>query len=157
MANTQKLGTIWKGRAWDDGEPIPRVTLPDGTMAEAMASLGYGWDTASSAFVKLTVKPGSVAPLATDPALVVTLSPNSPSPGTQAVTVGNFPATQPVSATSLPLPAGAALELGGQLQQITELLQQILIETRIHSLVLGDGLNVQVHPENLRNDPAYLN
>lgn len=44
MANTQPLGSIWKGRAWDDGEPVPRVTLPDGTKAEAVAAMGYAWN-----------------------------------------------------------------------------------------------------------------
>jgi len=81
--------------------------------------------------------------------------------------VGNFPATQPVSvasmpstpvtAASLPLPAGAALELGGQLQQVSELLQQLVIENRIHSLQFQQGLNVADDPAALRSDPAYLN
>ena len=74
------------------------------------------------------VKPASTAAVATDGALVVALSPNSPLPnfsstqtfniGTapaitvnwsgQSVAVSNFPATQPVSLASLPaLPAGS--------------------------------------------------
>ena len=53
MSNTEKLGLNWRGKAWGDGEPIPRVTLPDGTLAEAMASLNYAWD--GSAFQKLKV------------------------------------------------------------------------------------------------------
>jgi hypothetical protein len=55
-----------------------------------------------------TVKPASTAPLASDPALVVAISPNSNVPVSGTVAVSNFPATQPVSATSLPLPTGAS-------------------------------------------------
>src|SRR5690242_4572722 len=42
------------------------------------------------------------------------VSPTNPLP----VTVGNFPATQAVSATALPLPANAAQETGGNLAAI---------------------------------------
>ncbi len=55
------------------------------------------------------VKPASTSATNTDPALVVQISPNSPSQSvTGTVSVGNFPATQPVSAAALPLPTGAA-------------------------------------------------
>lgn len=53
MANTAKLGLIWKAIGWGDGEPVPRVTLPDGTKAEGMAALTYGYDGA--VFQKLLV------------------------------------------------------------------------------------------------------
>jgi hypothetical protein len=52
MSNTQRLGSNWRGRAWDDGEPIPRVTFPDGTLGEAVAALGYQWDATNSVWVK---------------------------------------------------------------------------------------------------------
>lgn len=51
-----------------------------------------------------SVKAASTAAVATDKALVVAISPNN----TLGVTVSNFPATQPISATALPLPTGAA-------------------------------------------------
>lgn len=47
MANTQSLGFIWKPKGWGDGEPVPRVTLPDGTIAEAVACLEYGYDSSA--------------------------------------------------------------------------------------------------------------
>lgn len=40
-SNTQPLGSIWRGRAWDDGQPITRVPQSDGSTAEAIASLAY--------------------------------------------------------------------------------------------------------------------
>lgn len=47
-----------------------------------------------------TVKPASTAPVATDTALVVTISPNSPAAAVNGtVSVSNFPSTQPVSGT----------------------------------------------------------
>jgi hypothetical protein len=65
-----------------------------------------------------TVKAASTAPLATDTALVVTVSPNTGTvkvdgsgvtqPVSGTVAVSNLPSTQAVSATSLPLPSGAA-------------------------------------------------
>jgi hypothetical protein len=69
-----------------------------------------------------TVKAASTAAVASDPSVVVALSPNSPLPaGSNAigsVTVSNFPATQPVSAAALPLPSNAAQETGGNLAAI---------------------------------------
>ena len=75
-----------------------------------------------------------------------------------------YPApTQPISATSLPLPANAAQETGGNLaalyavEQITvaALLQQILVELRVITAVLGTGLNVTDDPNTYRNDPFF--
>jgi hypothetical protein len=44
-----------------------------------------------------TVKPASTAPLATDPSLVVTMSPNSPATTVSgSISVSNFPAVQPI-------------------------------------------------------------
>lgn len=56
MANTGKLGYIWKALAWGDGEPVPRVTLPDGSLAEAYAALGYSWDAQLSVWTKDSFK-----------------------------------------------------------------------------------------------------
>jgi hypothetical protein len=53
LANTQLLGSIWRGRAWDDGEQIPRLQLPSNLFAEAIASLAYGWN--GSAFQKIAI------------------------------------------------------------------------------------------------------
>jgi len=75
-----------------------------------------------------------------------------------------YPApTQPVSAVSLPLPANAAQETGGNLANlyvneqinIVPLLQQILIELRVVTAVLGTGLNVTDDPNTYRNDPSF--
>ena len=75
-----------------------------------------------------------------------------------------YPApTQPVSAASLPLPANAAQETGGNLASlyaieqanIVPLLQQILVELRVVTAVLGTGLNVTDDPNTYRNDPSF--
>ena len=55
MANTAPLGYNWKPLGWRDGEAVPRITLPDGTLAEAMAALGYGWDSSGSVWRKMLV------------------------------------------------------------------------------------------------------
>jgi hypothetical protein len=55
ISNTQRLGSIWRGRAWDDGYPITRVSMPDDTEAEGVASLTYGWDATSQSWVKVPV------------------------------------------------------------------------------------------------------
>ncbi len=52
MANTSKLGFNWRGLAWGDGEPITRLTLPDGTIAESQVALLYAWN--GSAFVRVS-------------------------------------------------------------------------------------------------------
>jgi hypothetical protein len=52
------------------------------------------------------VKPASTAAVATDPALVVSVSPNN----SVAVTGTFFQTTQPISAAALPLPTGAATQ-----------------------------------------------
>ena len=62
-----------------------------------------------------------------------------------------------VNTKSSALPTNASIETGGQLQQVAELLQALVIETRIHTLILGQGLNVNDDPAPLRNDPYYLN
>jgi len=67
-----------------------------------------------------------------------------------------YPApTQPVSAAALPLPANAAQEAGGNQANIVPLLQQILIELRVVTAVLGTGLNVTDDPNTYRNDPSF--
>lgn len=55
MANTERLGFNYKGKAWNDGEPVTRVTMPDGSTAEGVAALTYVWD--GTAWVK---SPGEV-------------------------------------------------------------------------------------------------
>lgn len=54
MANTERQGSIWKPKGWSDGEPVPRVTLPDGSIAEATASLTYTWN--GSSWVKVPAR-----------------------------------------------------------------------------------------------------
>jgi len=75
-----------------------------------------------------------------------------------------YPApTQPVSAVSLPLPANAAQETNGNLANlyaleqisVASLLQQILVELRVVTAVLGIGLNVTDDPNTYRNDPSF--
>lgn len=59
----------------------------------------------------VAVKGASTTPVAADKALVVSLSPNTaPVVVSGTVAVSNFPATQAISAASLPLPTGAATE-----------------------------------------------
>lgn len=58
MANTTQNGyalNVWKAIEWAHlpGSRVPTVVLPDGTVAEAMASIGYAWDGA--AFQKMLV------------------------------------------------------------------------------------------------------
>src|SRR5947208_3218353 len=53
MANTESLGFNYRGKAWNDGGPITRVTQPDGSIAEGMAALGYVWDSSGSQWVKV--------------------------------------------------------------------------------------------------------
>lgn len=53
---------------------------------------------------------GSAAPAGTENALIVRNIPSGTQTVTGAVTVSNFPATQPISAIALPLPTGAALD-----------------------------------------------
>jgi hypothetical protein len=52
VPNTASLGMNFRGTAWRDGEPVVRVALPDGSLAEAMAAIGYMWD--GGQFVKMT-------------------------------------------------------------------------------------------------------
>jgi hypothetical protein len=93
--------------------------------------------------------------------------------GTSAnANVTNFPATQPISAVALPLPAGAMPQTGGtvglvagtaNIGLVTEtnaspmltLLQAILTEMRITNALLQAGLNVQDDIEAMRADPFY--
>jgi hypothetical protein len=94
-------------------------TVNQGTPG-ASASAGWWNKITDGTNGPVAVKPASTAPLATDPSLVVTISPNSPSASIPTGTAGS-PATQvvsvqgvsggtgvPISATSLPLPTGAA-------------------------------------------------
>lgn len=49
------LDRIWKALGWSDGQPVTRVQQSDGTYAEGIASLNYGWDSTSSLWTKLPV------------------------------------------------------------------------------------------------------
>ena len=57
MANIEALDKIWKGKGWSDGERVTRVAQTDGTIAEGMAALMYGWSSSSGTFTKLLVDP----------------------------------------------------------------------------------------------------
>ena len=61
-----------------------------------------------------------------------------------------------VNTKSSALPTNASIETGGQLQQIAELLQALVIETRIHTLLLQQGLNVNDDIALFRSDPFFL-
>lgn len=52
MSNTQRLGFNYRGKAWDDGNPITVVPMADGTLAEGIASLFYLYDPTVPGFVK---------------------------------------------------------------------------------------------------------
>jgi hypothetical protein len=49
--NTEPLGFNYRGTAWSDGQPIARADMPDGTSAEAIASLGYTYDPDTETWV----------------------------------------------------------------------------------------------------------
>lgn len=93
------------------GTPIQQTggTVNQGTPA----AIGNSWPTTVTDGVHgpAAVKVAGVAAVASDPALVVAVSPNN----SVAVTGTFWQATQPVSAAALPLPANAALETGGNL------------------------------------------
>lgn len=92
--NSQGLGFNYRGRAWDDGEPISRIPLPDNSEAEAQASLLYVWDTNSSSFVKV---PG-------DATNGIKVQPQSPSvPGSSLVRVATAGTRVALSGSSLPI------------------------------------------------------
>ena len=57
MPPTEPLDQIWKGKAWSDGNPVSKVTQPDGTVAELTASLGYAWNPNTGMYAKLPVDP----------------------------------------------------------------------------------------------------
>lgn len=79
-----------------------------------------------------------------------------------AVSVNNFPVTQPVSVASLPLPAGAALESGGNLaaiatllgslQRVLDLTVQVLAELEAARLQAAAVGGVSVEPASLLAD-----
>lgn len=108
MANTQPLGTQWKGRAWDDGSPIPRVTLPDGTLGEAMAALGYIWDATDQVFIKATANHAdggiNVHLVGNDATSTITgtVTANQGTGGNSAWKVDGSAVTQPVSLATVP-------------------------------------------------------
>lgn len=71
--------------------------------------------------------------------------------------------TVPVSAASLPLPANAAIEAGGNMAalllitqtQIVEQLKRMTVEMRIQTDILAETLNFIGDVERLRSDPYY--
>lgn len=111
-------GTVTTGGLTDtqlraSAVPVSAASLPLPTGASTSALQTTGNTSVASIDTKvpsgLTVKAASTAPVAADQSLVVTISPNSPATGvTGSVSVTNFPATQAISAVSLPLPTGAA-------------------------------------------------
>ena len=74
MSGPEPLDKIWKGKGWSDGERVTRVPQADGTYAEGMASLAYGWDANSGTFVKLKVD--SSGNLVVSPGQPLTLTTN---------------------------------------------------------------------------------
>jgi len=99
------------------GAGIPRVTVSSDSTHQVNqgtnAALANAWATKLTDAVTGPVKvlPASTAAAAADVALVVAVSPNNTIP----VSGSFFQATQPISAASLPLPANAAQETGGNL------------------------------------------
>ena len=57
--NIEPLDKHWKGKAWGDGERVTRVPQADGTIAEATASLAYGWNATSGQYQQLTIDPAT--------------------------------------------------------------------------------------------------
>lgn len=110
MANTTKLGWIWKPLGWGDGEQVPRVTFPDGTLGEAMAALGYGWDANASIFRKILVDGSGNIQVGITAGSATVGKVDQGVGGVSAWKVDGSAVTQPISATSLPLPAGASTD-----------------------------------------------
>lgn len=81
---------------------------------------------------------------------------------TGTVAVSNLPATQAVSAVTLPLPAGAALETGGNLasvaasaaylQQLVELIKQLLATEKANNLLLAHVAGISINPSDMLDD-----
>lgn len=99
--------------------------------------------------------PAGAATLAGQSAINTTLGTPMQQTG-GSVSVTNFPATQPVSATALPLPTNAAQETGGNLgltqvavQRLIDLNTQILATLQAMQLQFAFAFNVQIDPANL--------
>ena len=96
------------------------LPLPTGASTSLNQTNGTQQSQITDGTNVVSVKAASTAPVATDKALVVTISPNSPAspisgtvsvsnfPASQAVTGTFFQATQPISAVALPLPTGSS-------------------------------------------------
>lgn len=102
--------------------PVSNATLPLPTGASTAANQATEIASLASIDSKLANPLPVTGPL-TDAQLRAT-----PVPVSGTVAVNNFPATQPVSAASLPLPMGAALETGGNL---AALLAELLLKARL--------------------------
>ncbi len=84
---------------------------------------------------------------------------------TGTVGVSNFPATQAVSVSALPLPPNAALEAGGnlaslvtlatQLQQLIELNRLILATLRADNLILASLAGASVNPGDMLDETTF--
>ena len=107
---------VLAGRVLVDGsgvtQPVSAVSWPLPTGASTLAAQTAGNTYLASIDSKLT-SPITVQGPLTDAQLRA-----SPVPISGAVTVSNFPAVQPISAASLPLPSNAAQEAGGHLASI---------------------------------------
>lgn len=109
-----------------------------------------------------------IAGFALEAGHLATIDANTPTLGQKTiassspVTIASDQGPVTVSATSLPLPAGAALETGNLLALTndthvtqTQYLQNILMELRLMNYQLKNGLNLPDDPDVLRSDPSF--
>ena len=91
---------------------VTALNTVQGTVADAV----YGGSGSGSV---IAILKGLYAKLAGTLTVGGTVSLGAGAAAIGSVSVSNFPATQPISATALPLPSGAAKESGGNLDSIT--------------------------------------
>jgi len=124
-AGGKKLRTLTGGAAQpvDTHQEVDSLAHPDGTLVVVGAGLPVALDVNGQLTALLTelgqkLEPGQAVAL--DAATLAALE-NITAAVTGTVAVSNLPATQPVSATALPLPAGAATQttLAGVLAALT--------------------------------------
>ena len=129
---------------WDSVNHRIAVALPAATVTTltppTAAAIGAAAPVPPSA-AAIAAALANPLPVSLPAGTITTLTPLS------SVGVNNFPATQPVSAVSLPLPSGAALETGNLAAlvsntrndaQIVDLLQQIVIRLDAINITLGN-------------------
>src|SRR5207248_321800 len=143
MADIQRQGSA-KPQTWQDGAAVSNaLAVGDGTRAEALAALAYGWDVGTSSWIKVAAKPASAIAAATDLALVVQHSPQRADASLLAQTATGTAG----AAVTLTLASGGA----GLFHYIT----YIQIAKFATALLTAAATPVLVTTTNLSNTPAF--